>query len=199
MTKIIMRISVLLILISWSFVSSGQKIELKSGNIIDTLFVSLSTSNKVSNELKLKLEQEFEKQLVRFNSENNSFVLVNNESKMQNCIHMELDSIKYITNKSSTVALGIDLLLVVGHVAMISNVGWTLPLLPILRPGINGNLDLKFDPKIMSSSKEIQSLMVSKGALYVGKEKQNKLYSEKFGKKIRKLYLNLDKQNRKIE
>lgn len=186
-----------LCLLLLSIICSAQSYKLKEYHSIDTLNVSLSISDKIDLKVKQELINEFNNQILRFNLNNHSFYLKYDSLAKQNFIHMKLDSIKYVTSSTSAIALGADILLLAGHVIMISNFGWTIPILPILTPGINGNLELSIDPKLSSADFQKSELMVSRAALFMKKQKQNKKFVIKFGKKIGRFYLKLDKQNQK--
>ncbi len=189
-----MRVSVLLSVLMCSLMANGQSIKLNKFKQIDTLRVTFEASIKIDAELKEDLDSIFRYQILKFNSESHSYLLMEDSINNGNSIRLYLDSINYVTTKRSILATGLDLALIAGHILMITSYSWTLPIYPFLVPGINGVVDLEIDPLLVSSNPKT-ILDIGPGGYFMKKEKQKEKYKRKFHKKLERLYSKIDKQN----
>ncbi len=193
-----MRVRVLLSVLMCSLIANGQSIKLNEFLQIDTLRVTFEASAKIDSELREDLDRIFRDQTLKFNSESHTYLLIEDSINNRNSIRMYLDSINYVETKRNVLTTGLNIAIIAGRIAMITSLGWTLPIYPLQIPGINGIVDLEIDPLLVSSNPKTR-LDVGPGGYFMEKQKQKENYKRKFQKKLEKLYLKIDKQNLRNE
>ncbi|MDA3893135.1 MAG: hypothetical protein PF517_15845 [Salinivirgaceae bacterium] len=191
---IIKKKILIVLFIFLSTVLVGQNIKLDKSKRIDTLTIWLDISNKIDAKMQEELEVIFQNQISNFNIGNNSFIIKIDSNGLTNSIRMNMDSIYYVDAKRSLKVTGLDLLLIAGHVVMVSSFGWTVPV--FFLPGTACRIDLEIDPSLVKSKSKTK-MFVSPNGYFKKKEMQKQKFKIKFESKIKKLIFSIDRQNRK--
>jgi len=92
-----------------------------------------------------------------------SFYTEISEVQTRNWLKIEMVTVGFAEPKDNFFSSGANLLLIAGHVAMISNFGWTLPVFVIFYPEASGRICLKYDEGSLKPGSILESVICSNG------------------------------------
>lgn len=160
---------------------------------LDTLRIWVNYPADFEKDMIMRFDSIFESTVSRLNEEVSFFVEIDSVNP-NNRILMNMESIKYVDTKRNILSTGLSLILVGGHVFMISTYGWTIPIWPILLPATVSKVNLHIDQNMITSKPESRTWISSNG-YFMKKEKQSRRFERKFDKDIYKYVKSIDRQN----
>lgn len=169
-----------------------QKIKLKKDVIIDTLAFSVNYPSDFDEEKRIRYDSLLEVVIAKKNISSSFFTEIN--TSKSNYVKVDMDPIKYVDNRDSFKSSGSNLLFFGGHVAMVSTLGWTLPVLILFYPETKSGIRINIDERLVKSSDEIESEIGSNG-YFSSLNTQDRRFEKKFQKTFKKLLGNINKQN----
>lgn len=174
----------------------GQNINLSRKVQLDTLKVWMQFSSEMSEPIKLELDSIFRMTVSEFNQSNPTFAVVIDSSKTKQFLFMKMGAIEFVDAKASVLITLLDLSLVTGHIAMIKNYSWTLPLWPVLLPATRSKIQLESTPGL-TANKFVRKMWINPEGYFKSKEKQRFKFKRSFQKEFEQLWQRFDKQNAK--
>ena len=176
-----------------SSIYSQHGIRLDKNIKLDTLRIWINYPADFDNKLIAKYDSIFDNTINQFN-ESASFVVEKDSINPNNRIILNMEPIKYVDTKRNILSTGLCLVLIGGHVYMISSYGWTVPIWPILLPATVSKVNLQIDQNIISSKPKAKIWISSNGYL-MKRDKQCIKFEKHFDKDINKFLKRIDKQN----
>lgn len=173
----------------------SQHIKLNTDTQIDTLRLWVNYSEDVSTEMKQELDNSFTTEIANFNKQSNSFYIAIDSTNKKNLIILDFDRIKYVNTARNISATSLDLLILAGHIALISTYGWTLPLWPFCMPSAGSYIDMYYDEAAFSDRSQ-ETLWVHFNGFFMKKEKQQRKIVKKYAKTVKKMLYRIDDQNK---
>lgn len=189
-----------LFLIGWLFFSiacfcHAQTIKLNKAIDVDTLKLELSFCDLLDSALRNSIEKSTRKAIISFNEKNIGFAATLDSSNTKTTLRLLVGELNYVTKKESFLWTGVGLATLVGHVYVISAVGWTLPILLI--PSVTSKVVLEPSKGLFSNHIRHNKVHFNPSGYFRSFEKQEQKIGEKSEKIIYRLLKNLGKQDRK--
>jgi len=188
--KIVLIVIVAMFVCKVSF--AQNKIKLKKEVIIDTLSFSINYPSDFDHDRRSRYDSLLEVVVAKKNMSSSFYTAIN--SNETNYLKVDMEAVKYVGKKESLKSSGSNLLFFGGHVAMVSALGWTLPVLILFYPETKSGIKIKMDERLVTSADVIESEIGSNG-YFSSIKTQDRRFEKKFQKTVNKLLKGINKQN----
>jgi len=192
-----MRLFIFLALVFTGIPGISQRIPLNTQQKPDNIQLWLRFPASTDSVYKFKMQESFLEGIQRFNQRKNYFIAGNDSSVRQSFIILNIDSTEYATRKQSRRSTIFNGALIAGHAIMISQVGWTLPVLFYFNPSTYTYVSIEISDNLLLPAHPKASAIVDSGALYGGIQRQQKRNIRKFSKTTHRILKKINRSYNK--
>ena len=179
------------------FTANASKLKLYKDVKVETLRLWLNTEGIADQQLADEIQTVFEYAINDFNkSEEATFKVVKDTTNTNGRIIFSMGAINYVNTGRSLSTTALDATLIAGHILLIANYGFTIPVWPFFMPKTSSLVEIDLDYETFRASSQSE-IMIGKNGYFAGLQKQNKNFKKKVKKVITKQLKNINKQNRK--
>lgn len=173
--------------------NSQEKIRIRKDVNVDTLSLLVNYPIDFDVEKQARYDEIMGKVTKKANSKF-SFHTGPREIDSKYSIVIEMGSIIYTTKKDDLNSSLYNILFFGGHAAMITTLGWTLPVLILWHPNTTSKINIYTSENLTEINNEQQSKILSNG-YFASEAKQDRRFEKKFEKSMYNLVKYIDKQN----
>lgn len=190
----IQKLLLFLAIIALPFTANASKLKLYKDVKVETLRVWLDTDDLADQQLANEIQEVFKYTIAEFNKKEATYSVVIDSTNTNNRVIFTMGPINYVNTGRSLSTTALDLGLIAGHVLLIANYGFTVPVWPFFMPKTNSLVEVDLDSETFRTASQME-LMVGKNGYFMGVEKQKLNFKKKFKKVILKQLNSINKQN----